>query len=173
MSQFWVRFAVIFLILIPMQALVFDHMVLFNMAVPFVFIYLIVMLPVTLSTNLSLTIGFLTGLIMDLFCDTPGLNAMCCTILAFVRKPVFHLYQSMDDDLAGREPSAKTMGASGFMKYIISLAVIYCVCIFTIETFQIFKLKLLLPRIISSAAYTFIFLYALDSLLTRRNEKRL
>lgn len=173
MSGFWVRFFIAFVLLLPLQALIFNHMILFNVAVPFVFIYLIIMLPVTIGTNLSTTIGFITGLVMDMFCDTQGLYAMCCTIISFVRKPVFHLYVSMDDDLAGREPSAKTMGVAAFMKYIVSLSLIFCLCVFVIETFQFTRPGLLIPRIISSTCYTFVFIYTLDSLFMRRNEKRL
>lgn len=93
-----------FLLLVPAQAVIFNHLALFNVALPIVFIYIVIMLPVTLGTNWSTTIGFLAGLAVDMFCDTAGVNALSCTVLAFARKPVFHLYVSTDDDLAGRSP---------------------------------------------------------------------
>lgn len=173
MSHFAIRYLIAFILLVPLQALVFDHMVLFNVAVPFVFIYLIVMLPVTMSTNLSVLLGFLAGFAMDLFADTPGLNALSCTILSFVRKPVFHLYMTMDDDLAGRTPSSQTMGSGSFLKYLLTLTVVFCSLIFIIEAFQLFIPGLMLTRIVASTTYTFLLLYTLDSLLIRRREKRL
>jgi rod shape-determining protein MreD len=173
MSHFTIRFIISYLLLVPLQALVFDHMVLFNVAVPFVFIYLIVMLPVTMSTNLSVLLGFLAGFGMDLFADTPGMNALSCTILAFARKPVFHLYVTMDDDLAGRSPSSQSMGSAEFLKYLLTLSLIFCTLIFSIEAFQIFIPRLMFTRIIASTLYTFLLLYTLDSLLIRRREKRL
>ncbi|MDE6276599.1 MAG: rod shape-determining protein MreD [Muribaculaceae bacterium] len=173
MNQFAIRFTIAYLLLIPLQALVFDHMVLFNVAVPFVFIYLIVMLPVTLGTNVSVVLGFLAGLGMDMFADTPGMNSLSCTILAFARKPLFHLYTTMDDDLAGRSPSAQTMGSASFLKYVLTLSLCYSVLVFTIEAFQLFIPELLLTRIVASTLYTFLLIYTLDSLLIRRREKRL
>lgn len=173
MTKFFLRYAIAFLLLIPLQAIVFDHAILFNVAVPLVFLYLIVALPVTLGTNLSVALGFAAGIMLDVFCDTPGVNALCCTILAFVRKPVFHLYMSRDEDLASRPPSSHTMGAAAYMKYMLTMVTIYTVLLFAVETFQFISLRLMLLRIVGSTAYTFVMLYALDALLTRTRESKI
>ena len=65
-----------FLLLVPAQAVIFNHLALFNVALPIVFIYIVIMLPVTLGTNWSTTIGFLAGLAVDIFCDTAGVNTL-------------------------------------------------------------------------------------------------
>lgn len=170
MTKFAIKYFLVFLILIPAQALVFNNMILFDVALPLVFLYLLIHLPITLGTNLSVTIGFLIGLMMDIFCDTPGVNSLCCTILAFARKPIFHLYVSMDDDLAGRSPSSRTMGHAAFMKFLVTMVVAYCAMMFSVEAFQFFNFRLLLLRILASTAYTFILLYALDCLSLRPRE---
>lgn len=170
MTKFAIRYLIIFLLTIPAQAIVFNHLILFDVAVPLVFIWLIVMLPVTLGTNLSTIIGFSAGLLLDIFCDTPGVNSLCCTTLAFARKPIFHSYVSMDDDLASRSPSSRSMGHAAFMKYLLTMIVAYCTMLFTVEAFQFFNFKLLLFRIVASVIYTFILLYALDCLQLRSRE---
>ncbi len=170
MTKYFIKYAIIFLLLIPAQAIVFNHAILFNVAVPLVFLYLIITLPVTVGTNLSTFLGFLTGFMLDIFCDTPGVNALCCTVLAFARKPVFHLYVSMDDDLAGRSPSSHAMGHAAYMKYMLTMVLIYAAMVFTVEAFQFFSFRLLVLRIAASTAYTFILLYAIDCLTMRRRE---
>lgn len=170
MTKFAIKYLICFLLLIPAQAIVFNHLVLYNVAVPLAFIYLIIMLPLTLGTNMSTFIGFLAGLSIDIFCDTPGVNALCCTLLAFARKPIFHLYVSMDDDLAGRSPSSRTMGQAAYMKYMLTMVAIYCTLMFTVEAFQFFNFRLLILRILASTAYTFILLYAFDCLTLRNRE---
>lgn len=164
MTKFAIKYALAFLLLIPAQAIAFNHMILFNVAVPLVFLWLIIGLPVTLGTNASLFLGFLAGLTLDIFCDTPGVNALCCTILAFIRKPVFHLYVSMDDDLAGRSPSSRSMGAAAYMKYMFTMVLLYSIMMFTVEAFQIFHFWLLLLRILGTTVYTFLMLYAIDNI---------
>ena len=170
MTKFAIKYALLLLLLVPAQAIIFNHLILFDVAVPVVFIYLIIMLPVTIGTNWSTFLGFLVGLTLDIFCDTPGVNALCSTVLAFVRKPVFPLYVSMADDLAGRSPSSRTMGHAAFMKYLITMTAAYCTMVFTVEAFQFFNFRLLVLRILASTAYTFILLYAIDCLGLRSRE---
>ncbi|MDE6463531.1 MAG: hypothetical protein K2L16_02715 [Muribaculaceae bacterium] len=168
MTKFALRYALAFILLVPAQGVVFNHMILFGWAVPMVFVWLIVSLPLTVGTNLSVLLGFLTGFGVDIFCDTPGVNALCCTLLAFGRKPLYHLYASYDDDLGGRAPSSASMGHVSYVKYILTAAAIYCGLVFTVEAFQLFNFKLWLLRVAASTIYTFVMLYALDCLAPRR-----
>lgn len=173
MNNFTIKFIIAFLLMIPLQGIVFNHIVLFNVAVPMVFTYLVIMLPVTLGTNLSVLLGFLSGFAVDVFSDTPGVNALSCTILSFVRKPVFHLYVSIDDDLAGRSPSVRTMGIPAYSKYLFTMVLLYCLVVFTIEAFQFVNIRLTILRTVASTLYTFVLIFAIDSLTLRRREKKL
>lgn len=169
MSKTAIFLIVLFLVLIPAQAVIFNNLIIFNVAIPLVFIYLIISLPVTLSTNLSVTIGFFTGLAVDIFSDTPGVNALACTTLAFIRKPVYHLYMSFDDDLSGLRPSIASMGPASYLKYMLTMVFLYCAMMFMIEAFQFFNFRLLLMRTIFSTIFTFIIIYAIDSLNRTRS----
>lgn len=163
----------LFLVLVPAQAVFFNNLVLFNVAVPLVFIYIIITLPVTYSPTLAMTIGFLTGLAIDILSDTPGVNALSCTILAFVRRPVFNLYVSSDNDLADQRPSLRTMGTAAFLKYALTMVVVYCTMVFSIEALQVFNLRLYLLRVGCSSVFTFIIIYAIACLTRSNREKRL
>lgn len=169
MTKTVLTFILLFIVLIPAQALIFNNLILFNVALPLVFVYIIISLPVTLSTNWAVTIGFFTGLAVDIFSDTPGMNALACTLLAFVRKPVYHLYMSYDDDLSGMRLSIATMGPAAYFKYMFTMVLIYCMSVFTIEAFQFFNLRLLLLRTVCSTVFTFIIIYAIDSLSFKRS----
>lgn len=161
-------------VLLLAQAVVFNNLVLFNCAVPFVFIYVILSLPITLSTNWSVTAGFVIGLVADAFADTYGINSVSCTILAFIRKPVFHLYVQRDEDLGGQCPSMRSMGVPVYLKYAGTMVLIYCAMACTIEAFGLFHIWRLLLRIAASSVYTLLIVYAIDSLsLSSKHEKRL
>ena len=67
MSKTVLKFILLGIILVLAQVIVFNHICLFNVAVPLVFIYLILRLPITLSLNWLLTISFFLGLIVDIF----------------------------------------------------------------------------------------------------------
>lgn len=161
------------LILIPAQGVFFNNMVLFNVAVPIVFIYIIITLPITYSSVLSTSIGFVCGLAVDILSDTPGLNALCCTLLAFMQRGIFHLYVASDVDLAEQRPTPRIMGVPVFMKYAITMTAIYCLMLFAVEAMQIFSLRLFVLRVVGSTIYSFIIIYAIASLTVSTREKRL
>lgn len=162
-----------FAILVPMQAVLFNNLVLFNLAVPMVFIYLIASLPVTMGVNRAMTIAFCAGLCVDVMSDTPGVNSLACTLLAFVHNGVFHLYMPSDADLAEQSPSIRNMGLAAYLKYLLTLSFIYCTIVFAVESIQVWNPLLLAGRIVASTLYTFAMTYAIATLARSRREKRL
>ena len=144
-----------------------------NTAIAFVFLYLLVELPITLSTNAVVSVGFVLGLSVDVFQDTPGLNALACTVTAFMRKPIYHLYVPQDEDYAGRRLGIGTLGSSSFLKYLITFVLLYCFIYFTVESLDYINITRILGRTLASAAFTFVVIYAIDSLTLSRREKKL
>lgn len=174
MSKTIVNALLLLLLLVPAQAVIFNNLAIYSVALPLVFIYVLISLPVTLGTNWAMTIGFLSGLAVDVFTDTPGLNALSCTVLAFIRKPVLHLYLPLDDELGPAPLGFRSLGAETYLKYMLTMVLVYCTLVFTIEAFELFNLRLWVLRIVCSTVYTFIFIYAFASLAGRsRNEKKL
>lgn len=155
------------------QVIVFNHICLFNVAVPMVFIYLIFRLPITLSLNWTLTVSFFLGLIVDIFSDTYGMNAVACTVVAMLKHPVLRLYVPREEDLTRPEPSMLSLGVAVYMKYLLTMTVIYCTLIFIIEAFTFFNPLQLVLRIVFSTILSMIIMLGIDSLMTSRSEKRL
>lgn len=173
MSKTALQFLLLGFILVLAQVIVFNHICIFNVAVPMVFIYLIVRLPITLSPNWVLTISFFLGLIVDIFSDTYGMNALACTILAMVRRPVLRLYVPREEDLTRPEPSMQSLGTAVYMKYLLTMTLIYCALIFLIEAFTFFNPLQLVLRILFSTLLSMILMLGIDAIMTPRSEKRL
>lgn len=173
MTKTFIHIVTMFVILVLAQATVFNHICLFGVAVPLVFIYLIVKLPVTMNVNTAMTIGFLLGISVDIFSDTQGMNALACTILSAVRLPVLRLYFPREDEMSFPLPSIRSLGTSIYLKYVFSLCVVYCTLFFLIESFSFLNLTRMILKIISSSVLTFVILIAFDSLTYRSREKRL
>ncbi len=167
MTKEVLKYLLMFVILVVTQVVVFNHLCLFNVAIPLIFIYFIIKLPVTLPLNWAMTFGFLLGLTVDIFSNTQGMNALACTILSALRLPVLRLYFPREDDMTNPEPSFRTLGPGVYMKYLISAVFIYCALFFFIEAFTFYNWPLMLMRTIASTVLTFIILIAIDSLTTR------
>lgn len=173
MAKSILNFILLFVVLVAAQVIVFNHLFLFNIALPLVFIYLIIRLPVTMNLNWTMTVAFIMGLTIDVFSDTQGMNALACTLFATVKKPVLRLYFPREEDLTYPEPSIRSLGLGVFMKYLITMVVIYCFLYFTIESFSLFNPLRLLLRIVGSSVLTFFLILGIDSLSIRRHAKRL
>ena len=172
MTKTVIQFIALFLALLVLQ-LVCNKIVLFNVAMPVVFIYLIMRLPVNLHGGWVLTIAFFTGLIMDIFNNTPGMNSLACTIMAASRRPVFNLFVSRENDMSIPIPSVDSMGVGDYFKYMATLTTLYCLLIFLIQAFTLHNFLLTLARIVGSSALSIIIIFGLDTLVSTRREKRL
>ena len=172
MTKTVIQFILLFIVLTVLQ-LVCNKIVLWGVAMPVVFIYLILRLPVNLHGGWVLTIAFFSGLIIDIFDNTPGMNALACTLMAAVRRPVFNMFVSRENDMNIPIPSVDSMGISDYFKYMATLVTLYCSLIFLIQAFSLHDIVLTLARIAASSALSIMIIFALDSLVSTRREKRL
>lgn len=168
MPQTLLRYSLLFLALVLAQVLICNHIILFGVAVPFVYIYFLLHLPIDLSTKWVLTLSFLTGFIIDIFSDTPGVATLSCTILGALRKPVFKLYTGGDEAIAHVVPSARSLSLAVFAKYAFTLTIIYCCLCFLLEYFTFLYIGRMVAKIIGSTLLTFILILGIDALTGKR-----
>ncbi len=162
----------LFILMVFLQ-IICNRICLFNVAVPFVFIYFIIRLPLTLSINWVMTLSFLIGLVVDIFSNTHGMFSMSCVILGVLRKPVFSLFYPREDEMTIPIPSIRTLGIGNYIKYMFTLTILFCICIYLIQLFTFSNFLLTILRIIGSSILTAIILFGFDSIATTRREKRL
>lgn len=167
MTKTALQFTILYIVLALAQAIVFNNVCLFGVAVPFVFIYVIIRLPITLAVNWLLTIGFTLGLVVDIFSNTQGMNSLACTLLAMARRPILHLYFPREDELTMPEPSIRSLGPEIYGRYLFTMVLFYCTAIFLIEAFSLFDPLRLMLRVICSTFLTSLLLLGLDSVMSR------
>lgn len=165
MNKTILTYAVLFIALILAQVLLMNHIMLFNTAVCFIFIYFIVRLPMDLGANMLLTLGFLMGLSVDMLSDTPGVNSLACTVLASLKRPVFYAYEQHDDTNRGIEPGLASMGWLNYSKYLLTMCAIYSLLAFSIEFMSFAGLDRIIVMAAASTLFTFVVLLAIDSLI--------
>lgn len=173
MAKTIIDIALLFIAMLLVQVLLCNNIVLFSVAVPIVFIYFIIRMPMWLNRNILLTLSFLLGLLVDIFSDTPGMNALSCTVLAMLKRPLFYAYMERDDNSEEITPSVAGMGFFNYCKYLLSAIVIYCLMLFSIEYFSFADIREVVIVAGASSILTFLLLLGLDSLMIKRREKRL
>ena len=64
-----------FIGLVLLQVLILNHIHILGIATPFLYIYFIIKLSSGVSRNVVMLWAFLLGIIIDIFSNTPGMNA--------------------------------------------------------------------------------------------------
>ncbi len=161
------KYILLFVILVLLQVLVLNKISFLGYAVPFMYIYFILKLPVGFNRNLSTLLGFVLGFTIDIFCHTPGINAAATTLLGFICRPVQGLF-FMVDDYNEQTPRLSLLG-SAFMKYAIFMTLVHHIVLVSIESFSYFNIRLIFLRIFLSAILTIILIFAFEGFSLKKN----
>ncbi len=170
MNKQTITMALLFVVLILVQVLICNHIMLFNVAVPFIFIYFILRLPVGMSRILLLTLAFVMGLLIDVFSDTPGVNSLASTLLAMMKRPVFYAYVPRDDKTKIIVPSIASVGWQNYSKFALTMSALFCFIAFSIEYFSFAGIQDILILTAGSAVLTFALIIAVDSLMNANSK---
>ena len=110
-----------FIVLIATQVFLLKNIGYYNLSIPYLYILFILLLPFEIPNFLLFILAFFTGLTIDVFYDTLGLNAAACTVLAFVRIVFINLTVQRDGFDNEPDPSLGLMGFRWFIFYAVIL----------------------------------------------------
>lgn len=153
----------LFALMIMLQVLVFNQISIFGLATPFLYIYFLLKLPVGRNVFFVIIMGFLMGFVIDIFLNTPGINATATTIVATLRRPLLRLFFTKDES-EDYVPSIYTTPAP-FIKFAIAMVVMHQTALYTLESLSLFNLQILLLRLSTSIVLTLILIFALDGFM--------
>lgn len=156
-----------FIGLVLLQVLVLNHMHINGYATPFFFIYFILKYNSGVNRNTLMVWAFLLGLGVDLFANTPGMNAAAATLLAFLREPILRLV-TLRDSAEDFEPGVKSMGISPFFRYVLFCSVLFCSVLLLIDTFSFFRLGVLFLKVLTDAALTMACIFCAEAIRRKR-----
>ena len=134
--------------LVLLQVLILNNVHIAGYATPFLYIYLILKFESETPRNALMLWAFFLGLTVDIFSDTPGMNAAATVALAFLRPTFLRLFVPRDT-LENIVPSVKSMGIVPFLKYLIVSVFIHHAILLTIEFFSFAHIGTLLLRIVA------------------------
>ena len=150
----------VFFILV--QVLILNHIHLFNVATPLVYVYFILLFPRNQQRWVSVLLAFFLGLILDSFSNTPGETAFALTLTAFLQPYFLSLYLERDNS-DNFTPSMAKMGFMKYATYVLLLTFIFCFTLFTLEAFSFFNWAQWLLCILGSWGVTSFIIIARDS----------
>lgn len=155
--------------MVLLQALILNNVHVAGYATPFLYVYLILKFESDVSRNALMLWAFFLGLTVDVFSDTPGMNAAASVLLAFVRPVILRLFMPRDavDSIV---PTVRAMGFSSFLKYMVACVLIHHAVLLIIEFFSFAHIGILLLKIVASTVLTVLCIMALEG-IRKKSEK--
>ena len=156
-----------FVILALLQVLVFSRIHLFGYATAYIYLIFLLKLPRFTSRNELLIWSFLFGVCVDMFCNTPGINAAAATLLGFIRNPLLSAFahKGIPDDFI---PGVRSLKWSRYTVYSILCTAIFFTALFVLELFTAANPLMLLTSIVSSTLLTMLFTIVIEFFSSQR-----
>jgi rod shape-determining protein MreD len=156
-----------FLIAAVIQVLLFSHIHLFGYATVYIYLLFIMKMPRFATRNEQMMWAFALGLVVDMFSNTPGINAAAATMLAFMRDYVLAMFipNGITEDFT---PGTRVLRWGAYVSYAAICTLIFCTVLFLLEFFTLSHPLHLAISISGSTLLTLLFVIVFES-LNRRN----
>ena len=111
--------------------------------------------------------AFFLGLCIDIFSNTPGMNAAAATMMAFARRPLLRM-QMLRDVTDDYVPGIRSMGFYPFFRYILSSTVVFMVTLQIIDAFTFFRMSELMWKIVTDTLITVVGIICIDTIRRKK-----
>jgi hypothetical protein len=157
-----------FLLFILVQVTIIRHLDLGSFFNPFLYIAPILMLPFRTNKSLVLLIAFTTGLIIDMFYNTMGMNAAACTFMAFCRPSILRFYAPAGEYNVDATATIHSLGVRWVISYAGTLIFFHHFVLFYLEVLTFHGFFTTLAKVILSGILTLILLLITQSIFYRK-----
>ena len=118
----------------------------------------IILLPTKLPRPLVIFLGFLIGIFIDFFYDSPGIHASAGVFTGYARGLVLDLLEPYEGYNSNDSPTIETMGIGWFMSYASILLGLHLLYYFSVEAFSFVYIFEIVMNTIFSFIASFIVL---------------
>ena len=127
-----------FVVLCVVQILVLNHIHLFDVAIPLLYIYFAITFHRNYPKWAILLWCFALGLAIDVFSNTPGLAAGSLTLIGAIQPYLLEVFVPRDS-IEELNVSIKSMGLWKFMVFSAILIAIFCLAFYALEAFTSYE----------------------------------
>lgn len=167
----YLKYTALFFIAIFLQLIVFDNIYLYGYANIFFYIIFIVLLPIGINRYTLMIIGFSSGMLIDIFNNTPGMHAIATVAISFLRPFILRVYAPRDGYESEYAPRISNYGYFWFVKYTISLLFVHHLIFYYIEIFRFDIFFLTFFKVIVSSILGLIVILISQLLFVRNKQK--
>ena len=141
--------------------------------VPYLYFLFILWLPFNLPRFWLTFVGFIYGLTLDYFTNTPGLHAASCTLIAYIRPFIINLLISQEgSDKNYASPSVTSMGWAPYATYAVILTLLHHTLMVFLEWMSFGTFLFFIGKVIGTSAISLLLILLTELLFFRKEQFR-
>jgi hypothetical protein len=168
MNRFGIFQGVLFIGYLLVQVVLLKNAVFFHTAFCFFYIGYLLRMPVETNHMALMVIGFIMGLLVDMFYDSLGLHTLACVLITYLRPYWLSLLTPQGGYDSGARPGINQFGMQWFLVYTTPLIIIHHGMLFFTEAGGFDYFWITLGKAGASTLYTLLLLVMVDGFFTGR-----
>ena len=170
MTRVSIREQILNLTLLLLVQLPLVHRVtLFDKAFAFFYVGFLLLLTRSISKSYLMVIGFFTGLLVDIFTNTPGIHASASVFVVYIRD--FWLNIVNDDAQEIANLNVVSLNKTGFLIFIFPLVFIHHFLIFVIENGGFHLFGILISKVFFSSVLSTLIIFTINFVTTPKKKR--
>lgn len=152
----WLKFTILFSVMVALQVLVFSHIQFRGMANAFPYIYFIIALPFGMSGRSVLAYSVLLGFVVDFLSGTLGVHMAATVFVGYLRIILLPSLAPQGNYEVGTVPSVRDNGWPWFLRYAIIMVLAHHTVLFFVESFTFINAGVTFLNILVSSLFSII-----------------
>jgi hypothetical protein len=108
----------------------------------------------------QLLLGFGVGLLVDVFYDSLGIHTFAAVLVLYLRNFLLYLLLPPGSShVSTIRPTLRNMGTQKFALYVLFLATLYHIIVFTLDTYSLHFFFANLPHLLSSIMFSYLLIF--------------
>lgn len=157
------------ILLLLVQLPLIHRITLFDKAFGFFYVGFLLLLPRTLSRSYLMLIGFFSGLLVDVFTNTPGIHASASVFVLFIRN--FWLNVVNDDAQEITNLNVASLKKSGMIYFIFPLVFAHHFLIFVIENGGFHLFGMVLSKVFFSSIFSTSVIFIVNFFISPKRQR--
>lgn len=158
MNNNWVKYGLVFVLIVLTQGLVVNNIQLNEYLNPMVYPIMIMMLPFEMSAILTMLVALLLGISVDAFSNTFGLHASSALFIGYLRPTIMKYIQPKEGYDSTLLPIIQDMGFFWFLIYSTVIIFLHHLWFFTFEILRFDLILLILGKTFLSFLFSLVLI---------------
>jgi hypothetical protein len=176
-----VTFLINFVLILAVQVLLLNDVVIRSaitlrgipLFIPLIYPLIILLLPIRIVPWLSLLLSLVTGLVMDMFCNTPGMHAAASVLLGYTRIGLLNLFfQQHAKDQHDTVPNLFRMGFRSFVMYLFMACAIHHLVFYILQIWSWKQAPYILLKTLVSVIMSVLLMVMIQLLFARQSNRK-